>query len=141
MPEPREPEAASPDELMRGVKRHSFLPLILVSLAIHVVAIFGTSIGYMRLMRQYRSWHPRIEMKRLAKEQREQEDEAKRKAAQERFLKDREKAGAPEKGSAEKEPAGAKGEPEKGKVPKELKATSGERPKESALKMNELDSP
>ena len=142
MPELNQPAAVNPDELMAGVKRHSFVPLFVISLVVHVAAIFGTSIGYMRLMRQYDSWHPRIEVKRRVKEMREQEAEAKRKAAHEKFLAEQAKAKSPEKGTPEKgAPEPAPGDAEKGTVPKELKAKSAERPKESSLKMNELDSP
>ncbi|MBM4035190.1 MAG: hypothetical protein FJ291_25895 [Planctomycetes bacterium] len=141
MPDPYLPESINPDDLMAGVKRHSFVLLLVVSLAVHLVAIFGTSIGYMRLMRQYKSWHPRLKMKEAVKEQREREEDAKRKAALEKFLKEQEKAKAQEKGAPEKGAPEPKGEPEPGKIPKELKAKSGERPKESSLKLNELDSP
>ena len=143
MPELDEPTVVNPDALMANAKRHSFVLLLVLAFVIHVVAIFGTSIGYMRLMRQYKSWHPRIAMKLLGKELREQEAEAKRKAAHEKFLKEQEsgKAKAPEKGAPEKGGPEPKSEAEPGKVPKELKAKSGERPKESSLKLNELDTP
>ncbi len=68
MPEPSLPEAVNPDDLMLGVRRGSFLAILLISVGVHLVLIFGTSIGYMRLMRRYKSWHPRIEMKRVAKQ-------------------------------------------------------------------------
>jgi hypothetical protein len=126
---------------MANVKRHSFVLLLVLSFVIHLVAIFCTSISYMRLMRQYNSWHPRITMKLLGKEQREKEAEAKRRAAHEKFLAEQAKAKAPEKGAPEKGGPEPKGGAEPGKVPKELKAKSSERPKESSLKLNELDSP
>jgi|GEM_PF-1219652 len=145
-----EPDAVNPDELMSGVRRHSFLALVLVSLVVHVIAIFGTSLGYIRLMRQYKSWHPRIAKKLLEKQRREEESEAKRKAAQEKFLADqakakaaREKAGEKEGEKADhKDTAPAKGAAgDKPKILKEIEAKSAERPKESSLKLNELDSP
>ncbi|HUT34440.1 MAG TPA: hypothetical protein VNE39_13220 [Planctomycetota bacterium] len=138
---PSPPEAVNPDDLMQSVRSRSFVAVLLVSVAVHVVAILGTSIGYMRLMRQYHSWHPRIEMKRTAKERREEEAEAKRKAAHAKFLAEQAKATAHEKGALDKGMPDAKGDAEKGTVPKGLKATSGARPKESSLKLNELDNP
>jgi len=141
MPEPDQSAVVNPDALMANVRRRSFVLLLVLSFVIHVVAIFGTSIGYMRLMRQYNSWHPRIAMKLLGKELREKESEAKRKAAHEKFLADQSKSKTQEKGTSEKGGPEPKGEAEPGKVPKELKAKSGERPKESSLKLNELDSP
>jgi len=144
MPEPSAPEAVNPDDLMLGVKRGSFLAILIVSVAVHLVLILGTSIGYMRLMREYKSWHPRIEMKRVAKQKREDESEAKRKAAYEKFQAEqaRAKAKAKEAGAPDKEAAPEpKGGTGKGEVPKELKAKSSERPKESSLKLNELESP
>lgn len=141
MPDPAAPEALNPDELMAPVKRRSFLPLLALSFAIHILLVFGTSIGYIRMMRQYKSWHPRIEKKRLDKERREQEEEARRKAAHEKFLAEQARTKAAEKGAPEKPSTEPKAEPGPDRVPKELKAKSTERPKESTLKLNELDLP
>lgn len=86
-PDPRPSSAdINPDELLAEVSRTGYFWILLLSVVIHVMAIFGTSVGYIHLMRQYRSWHPRFEMKRVAKENREQEMEARRKAAHERIL-------------------------------------------------------
>jgi len=142
MPDPAPPDAVNPDDLMLGVRRGSFFVILAVSVAVHLVLIFGTSIGYMRLMREHKSWHPRIEMKRVVKQKREDDSEAKRKANYEKFQAEQAKTKAKEKGAPDKgTPEPATGDAEKGKVPKELKAKSGERPKDSSLKMNELDSP
>ena len=142
MPDAAPPEAVNPDDLMTTVRRGSFLAILGVSAVVHVVLIFGTSIGYMRLMSRYKSWHPRAEMKRVAKQTREEESEAKRKAAYEKFQADQAKAkakgkGEPDKGTPEPKDDGTG----KGKVPEELKAKSSERPKESSLKLNELEAP
>ncbi len=139
MPEPSLPEAVNPDDLMLGVRRGSFLAILLISVGVHLVLIFGTSIGYMRLMRRYKSWHPRIEMKRVAKQKREEEGEAKRKANYEKIQAERAKAEAKGKGEPDKGTPEPKEGTGKGVVPKELKAKSSERPKESSLKLNELE--
>lgn len=136
MPEPVASEVVNPDDLLAGVKRRSFLPVIIVSLAVHVVLVLGTSIGYMRLVRQHGTWHPRAEMKRLAKLEREAESEAKRKAAYEKFVADQAKAKAKEKDAGGPD---LKGDTAKGEVPAALKATSPQRPKESSLKLDELE--
>jgi hypothetical protein len=141
MPDAAPPDAVNPDDLMRGVRRGSFLAILLISIVVHLVLIFGTSIGYMRLMRQYQSWHPRFEMKRVAKQKREEDSEAKRKAAYEKFLADQTKTKAKDKAAPDKGAPEPKEDTGKGEVPKALKAKSGERPKDSSLKMNELDSP
>lgn len=150
MPEHAAPPAIDPDELLAGVKRPSFLRTVAIATIAHIALILLTSIGYIGLMRQYRSWHPRIEMKRLAKEKREQDDEAKRKAAHEKFLAEQAKKKAGEKaGDAKGAPAPTTATPgaatqadaQKPKVLKDIEATSGERPKESTLKLNELDTP
>jgi len=145
MPESTAPQAVDPDELLADVKRQSFLRTVAASTIVHVIVILLTSIGYIGLMRQYKSWHPRIEMKRLAKEKREQEDEQRRKEAHDRFLADQAKRKAGEKGGDEKgtlapTPA-TKADAEKPKVLKDIEAKSGERPKESSMKLNELDTP
>ena len=150
MSEPIAPQAVNPDDLMAGVKRHSFLALVLISVLVHVVLIFATSIGYMRMMRQYKSWHPRIDMKLLAKKRREEDVDARRKAAHEKFLAEQGTKRPAEKGAEGRGPA-AKDTPapttatkaggEKAKVLKDIEAKSTERPKDSSLKLNELDAP
>ncbi|HPD14806.1 MAG TPA: hypothetical protein PLE19_07645 [Planctomycetota bacterium] len=145
MPESTAPQAVDPDELLADVKRQSFLRTVAASTVVHVIVILLTSIGYIGLMRQYKSWHPRIEMKRLAKEQREREDEQRRKEAHDKFLADQAKKKAGEKGGDEKgtpAPTSAtKAEGDKPKVLKDIEAKSSERPKESSMKLNELDAP
>ncbi len=145
MPDPVPPEAVNPDDLMAGVKRHSFLVLILISVAVHIVLIFGTSIRHIGEMRKYKTLHPAIEKKRLAKLKREEEMEARRRAAHEKFMADQAKKKSAEKDGPEKggpapttatKPGG-----EKPKVLKDIEAKSTERPKESSLKLDELDAP
>ena len=148
MAESKQLEAVNPDDLLSRVRSRSFLWIVAASLVVHVIAIVGTSIGYMGLMRQFRSWHPRIEMKRQVKEKREQDDEARRKAARDKLLAEQAKASAPkgdEKGLDEKASPKAttatKAGGEKAPILKELEKKSSERPKDSSLKMNELDQP
>jgi len=142
MAESKQLEAVNPDDLLSRVRSRSFLWIVTASLVVHVIAIIGTSIGYMGLMRQYHSWHPRIEMKRQVKEKREEQDEARRKTARDKLLAEQANASAPkgdEKGVGDK--AAPKAGDGKAPILKELEKKSSERPKDSSLKMNELDQP
>jgi len=144
MAQPNDLSPVNPDELMAGVARLAFVWTLLFSLVVHVAVIFGTSIGYMRLMAQYHSLHPRFEIKRLNKDKREGDMTATRKAAQERILAEQAKREAQEKagdkkGTAEQD-TGTKagGEKDKPKILKELEKTSNERPKESTTGLDDI---
>jgi len=130
----------NPDDLMAGVKRRGFFGVLIISLGVHLVAIFGTSIGYIHLMTQHNSLHPRFVIKKLNKEKREQDAEDKRKAVHDRLIAEQAKRQAQDKGAKKGGPEGGDEKKTPG-ILKELEKTSKERPKESGMKMDELDQP
>jgi len=128
---------ANPDELMAGISSPTLLWTLLISVGVHLAVIFGTSIGYIHLMVQYRSLHPRFAIKQLSKDKREEEADAKRKAAYEKLIADQAKRDALEKagGKGASEPGG-EGK-DKPTILKELEKKSGERPKESSVGLDD----
>jgi hypothetical protein len=126
----------NPDVLMADVTKSKFPWLLVLSFVAHVILIFGTSIGYIRLMQKHNSWHPRIVMKQLAKERRDQEFKTKREADVEKIRAAQARKPPKDEGSEKKEPAPRSPKPDtrtggdekKPAILKELEKTSKDKP-------------
>ena len=84
-------DAVDPDELMGRISSLSFLRMAGISVAIHVVLIGVTSIGFLMDCSKYKTWHPDAEIRRITKEQRAEKLRKDREDAQRKLIADRKK--------------------------------------------------
>lgn len=94
--------AVDPDELMGRVSNLPILKIVGISVALHVVLIGITSIGFLMDCSKYKTWHPDVEIRRIAKEQRAQKLLKEREDAQKKLIADQKKKS---KGGAGTKPA------------------------------------
>lgn len=83
--------AVDPDELMGRVSNLPILRMVGISVAIHVVLIGITSIGFLMDCSKYKTWHPDVEIRRIAKEQRAEKLLKDREDAQKKLIADQKK--------------------------------------------------
>lgn len=80
-----------PDELMGQVSNLPILKIVGISVALHVVLIGITSIGFLMDCSKYKTWHPDVEIRRIAKEQRAEKLLKEREDAQKKLIADQKK--------------------------------------------------
>lgn len=83
--------AVDPDELMGRVSNLPILKIVGISVVLHVVLIGITSIGFLMDCSKYKTWHPDVEIRRIAKEQRAQKLLKEREDAQKKLIADQKK--------------------------------------------------
>ena len=129
---------------MAEIARPVIGKMLVISVGIHLVLLLLTSIHFISQCFEHHTFHPRAMIKAIEQKKRDDEAEAKRKAAREKSQAEREKKKAAAKGAAEPgtatptEPEGGEGTRQP-KVIEDLKAKSGERPTTSDVKLDELE--
>jgi len=140
---------ASPAELIQPLERSQITKTVIISLALHAVAIVVFSIGNIVLCAKHGTVNPITAQEQedlLRKEEEDARKKAKRAAMRAKQEAERKEHKAKEKpakkDAAEKktaEPEGkTEGEP-KSEVERNLSETSKERPKSSSMSLDELD--
>ena len=147
--QPGDHNHVQPAELIQPLERSPITKTVIMSLALHALAIVVFSVGNIVLCAKHGTLNPITAQEREDRLKKEEEDARKKakrdalRAEQEAARKTRKAEEKPaKKTTPEKKPAEAEGKTEeqpKSEVERTVSETSGERPKDSSMSLDELD--
>jgi len=105
--ETREAGAVRPGDLMQNVSKSTLGRTIPIAIAVHLVVIALTSIGYIGLCIEHKTWFPKDKIRQIARqEDAKEKEEAQKSAVADARAREKERAAA--SGPADRRPTGSR---------------------------------